>query len=245
MKADPGRQHALLELQTLDTTLAQLDHRAAKLPEHQRLTELAAELDLAQSEVVRTSTAHDDVQRELRKADADVQLVRDRVARDQSRLDVGVGSAKDLQGIQHELESLARRQGILEDEELEVMERAEASEQEAAQAEQHRSAVTEQIEVTTQQRDDKAADIASDRGSVASSRDGLVDSVGSDLVALYDKIRARSGTGAAPLVARRCGGCQLELHNTDLSRIREAAEDEVLRCEECGRILVRTNESGL
>jgi uncharacterized protein len=44
---------------------------------------------------------------------------------------------------------------------------------------------------------------------------------------------------------RRCGGCQLELNNVDMSRIKAAPEDEVLRCEECRRILVRTAESGL
>lgn len=245
MKADPSRQRALLEVQALDTTLAQLEHRRATLPEHARLRELAVELEAAQSEVVRTATAHEDVQRELRKADSDVQMVRDRVARDQRRLDVGVGSAKDLQGIQHELESLARRQSILEDEELEVMERAESAEQAVGTAREHERALTEQIEIVTSQRDDKEADIAMERDRVSAARGGVVETVGVDLVALYDKIRARSGSGAAPLVSRRCNGCNMELHNTDLSRIREAAEDEVLRCEECGRILVRTGESGI
>ncbi len=194
---------------------------------------------------MRTATAHEDVQRELRKADSDVQMVRDRVARDQSRLDVGVGSAKDLQGIQHELESLARRQSILEDEELEVMERAESAEQAVGKAREQEAELTEQIEIVTSQRDDKEADIAMERDRVGAARTPVVEVVGSDLIALYDKIRARSGSGAAPLTARRCNGCNMELHNTDLSRIREAAEDEVLRCEECGRILVRTKESGL
>ncbi|MGB3829463.1 MAG: C4-type zinc ribbon domain-containing protein [Ornithinimicrobium sp.] len=245
MRADPGRQRALLELQALDTSLAQLDHRETTLSEHARLRELSVELESAQSEVVRTATAHEDVQRELRKADADVQLVRDRVTRDQARLDVGVGSAKDLQGIQHELQSLARRQGILEDEELEVMERAESTEQAMERARGHEAEVTREIEVTTAQRDDKQADLAVDRDRIEATRADRVAAVGSDLIALYDKIRARSGSGAAPLTARRCGGCHIELHNTDLSRIREAADDEVLRCEECGRILVRTEESGL
>ncbi len=245
MKASPSRQHKLLELQALDTKLSQLDHRAATLPEHDSLLAVGRESAGAESAVVRTRTALEDVQRELRKADADVQQVRDRAARDQQRLDVGVGSAKDLQGLQHEMESLARRQAILEDEELEVMERAETAELETKQAEQELTRLTEQASELSQQRDDKLADLNHDRERVAGQRSDLVQDVGDDLIALYDKIRARSGTGAAAMVARRCGGCQLELHNVDLSRIREAAEDEVLRCEECGRILIRTAESGL
>jgi len=245
VKADPFKQRYLLELQALDTTLAQLDHRQATLPEHARLVELGGQLDEAQSALVRASTAMDDVQRELRKADADVQVVRDRVARDQGRLDVGVGTAKDLQAVQHELESLARRQATLEDEELEVMERAESAENATTAAQQQVDDATVEIQTVTAQRDDKVADIGHDRDKVAANREGLVDQVGAELIALYDKIRARSGIGAAPLKARRCGGCNMELHNTDLSRIREAASNEVLRCEECGRILVVTEESGL
>ncbi len=77
-------------------------------------------------------------------------------------------------------------------------------------------------------------------------RSEVVVEVGDDLVTLYEKIRASSGgTGAAALRQRRCGGCQLELNPTEIQRIRTAPEDEVLRCEECRRILVRTPESGL
>ena len=70
--------------------------------------------------------------------------------------------------------------------------------------------------------------------------------VGAELLALYDKIRASvGGTGASELRQRRCGGCRLELNQVDLSRIKAAPADEVIRCEECRRILVRTAESGL
>ena len=77
-------------------------------------------------------------------------------------------------------------------------------------------------------------------------REDIAGQVGADLLALYEKIRTSSGgTGAAALRQRRCGGCQLELNAVDLQQIRTAADDEVARCEECRRILVRTPESGL
>ncbi|NLG20193.1 MAG: hypothetical protein GX555_02015 [Actinomycetales bacterium] len=245
MKADPTQQQRLLDLQALDTRLGQLDHQLRSLPEHAELEALTARAADLDAEVVRTTTARGDVQRELAKAEADVQLVRDRAARDQQRLDAGVGTAKDLQAIQHELESLARRQTTLEDEELEVMERAETLDAEVAKAEADREALAAQITEVTASRDTKAGALQADRDEVASGRDAIVADVGDELVALYDKIRATSGTGAAPLLQRRCGGCQLELNQVDLGRIRSAAEDEVLRCEECRRILVRTAESGL
>lgn len=245
MKADPTQQQRLLDLQALDTRLGQLDHQLRSLPEHARLEELTARAADLDAEVVRATTARADVQRELAKAEQDVQLVRDRAARNQERLDAGVGSAKDLQALQHELESLARRQSTLEDEELEVMERAEALDAEVAQAEADRDTLAGELSEVTASRDTKAQEIEADRAEVAAGRDAIVADVGPELVALYDRIRAQSGTGAAALQQRRCGGCQLELNQVDLGRIRAAAEDEVLRCEECRRILVRTAESGL
>ena len=81
---------------------------------------------------------------------------------------------------------------------------------------------------------------------VAGPRATVVQEVGDDLVALYEKVRtANGGIGAAALRQRRCGGCQLELNPVEIQRLRLAPEDEVLRCEECRRILVRTPESGL
>ena len=186
------------------------------------------------------------MQREVTKAEADVQLVRDRAARDQSRLDSGTGSAKDLQAIQHELQSLTRRQGELEDIEIEIMERAEAVEAEVTRLEGKRGEVTARLDEVTAARDAALADLDSEATAVAAPRADIVAGVGEDLVTLYEKVRAQGGgLGAAALRQRRCGGCQLELNNVDMNRIKAAPADEVLRCEECRRILVRTAESGL
>ncbi|OLT40907.1 hypothetical protein BJF86_03490 [Serinicoccus sp. CNJ-927] len=245
MKASPQMQSRLLELQELDTTLAQLDHRMRSLPEQVDITRMEGEAPGLEADVVRTGTEVGDLEREVAKAEAAVQQVRDRAARDQQRLDAGTGSAKDLQGLQHELESLARRQGVLEDEELEVMERveqAQAAERSATTArDEHAARLTELRAV----RDEKAAGIAAEREQVAAGREAIVADLSDELVALYERMRAQTGSGAAPLQQRRCGGCRLELNAVDLGRIAAAAEDEVVRCEECGRILVRTAESGL
>ncbi|HLS46225.1 MAG TPA: C4-type zinc ribbon domain-containing protein [Ornithinicoccus sp.] len=245
MRADPTQQQRLLELQALDTRIGQLEHQLRSLPEHAQLQELTSRAADLEAEVVRTTTARGDVQRELTKAESDVQLVRDRAARDQQRLDAGAGSAKDMQALQHELESLARRQSTLEDEQLEVMERAEALDAEVARAEADRDAGAAEIAEVTSRRDTKAQALEAERDEVAAGRDAIVADLSDELVALYDKIRTTSGTGAAPLQQRRCGGCQLELTQVDLGRFRSADPDEVLRCEECRRILVRTAESGL
>ena len=245
MKATPEMQARLLDLQELDTRLSQLDHQARTLPELTDIARLeASEADL-RAEVVRAETQVSDLEREVAKAEAAVQQVRDRAARDEARLAAGTGTAKDLQGLQHELESLGRRQSVLEDEELEVMERVEAAQRVAATAVVARDERAVRLAELRAARDEKAAAIRAEREEVASGRPAVVADVSAELLALYDRLRAHSGTGAAPLLQRRCGGCRLELNVVDLGRFRSAADDEVLRCEECGRILVRTPESGL
>ena len=186
------------------------------------------------------------MQRELSKSDQDVQLVRDRAARNQSRLDAGQGTAKDLQALQHELTSLARRQAELEDLEIEVMERAESLNARVTELESRRVELEEQLAQLESERDAALAKLEAEEGTVGAGRADIVAGVGDELAALYEKIRASSGgMAAAELRHRRCGGCRLELGNVDLDRIRKAPQDEVVRCEECRRIMIRTAESGL
>lgn len=233
-------------MQALDTRLDQLAHGRAGLPQLGQLATLQAEAATAGRELALARTAYQDIQGELTKADADVQLVRDRAARDRARLDAGTGTAKDLQALQHELTSLARRQTELEDLEIEVMERAEALERRVGELETKQHALAVQLDEVKGALDDATSTLDAEAAEVRRSREGLVPEVGEDLFALYDKIRAASrGIGAAELRQRRCGGCRLELHQVDLARIKAAPPDEVLRCEECRRILVRTPESGL
>jgi len=245
LKADPWRQLRLLDLQAIDTRVAQITHARRTLPVLAELADLEGKARLIDDQVVRARTALDDVQREVRKAEADVQLVRDRAARDRARLDSGIGTAKDLVALQHELESLARRQSELEDVELEVMERAEDLESDLANLTAGRDRLSERIAGLEADRDVSLAAFAKDEAEVTRPRADIVAGVGPELVALYDKIAASSVTGAAALRQKRCGGCQLELNPVEIQRIRSAPEDEVLRCEECRRILVRTPESGL
>ncbi|MBP8879860.1 MAG: hypothetical protein KBF43_01035 [Dermatophilaceae bacterium] len=246
MKAAPAEQLRLLELQALDTRLDQLAHARASLPELATLTTLGQDSAALDRELALARTAQRDVQREVTKAEMDVQQVRDRAERNQKRLDVGTGTAKDLQALQHELISLARRQGELEDIELEVMERAEELDSQVAALDSRRSALDAEIADVTARRDEAFARFDAERETVLASRGEVAPQIGEALMTLYAKVRESSGgIGAAELKQRRCGGCRLELNSLDLSSIRSAAADDVVRCEECRRILIRTAESGL
>ena len=226
--------------------LDQIEHATSNLPQHREVTALEDEARTLDTQLVNSRTALSDVQREVDKSEADVQLVRDRAARDRARLDAGTGTAKDLQALQHELTSLSRRQSELEDIELEIMERAEALAEHVTVLERDQQDLATRLAAVVEARDLAMGDYAGERDTVAGRRAATVESVGEDLVALYERIRSgNGGIGASELSQRRCGGCHMELNQVDMNRITQAPADEVLRCEECGRILVRTAESGL
>jgi len=240
-------QWRLLDLQAFDARLDLLAHRRRTLPEHAAADDLSARLAKVRDLLVAAQTEASDIAREQTKAEADVDQVRARAERDQKRLDTGqVGSPKELESLQHEIESLARRQSDLEDTVLEIMERLESAQARVAELTAERERLQAELAETEQRRDAQCAEIDSEVDSVRAERATLAGGLPADLVALYEKVRDQhGGVGAAALHQRRCEGCRLELSPTDIQRIRSAAEDAVLRCEECRRILVRTSESGL
>ena len=247
MKADPFAQLKLLDVQELDSRLDTLTHRLKRLPEAVELETLRSQRtdidDRARDARIRV----DDLVREQKKADADVEQVKSRRKRDQDRIDQGlITSPKDLERMQHELASLERRITSLEDTELEVMERLETEQNELDALSKQLSELDEQITTTTLARDEKAGSVNAQLEGTLAERTQTAAGLPDDLIALYGKLRQqKDGVGAAALRARRCGGCRLELNASDLAVMAKTPSNEVLRCEECSRILVRTSESGI
>ena len=247
MKADPSAQVRLLDLQDLDSRADLLRHQRRSLPEHGRLTELAEARRRIDGETQDARIVVEDLTAEQAKVDADVELVKARRERDQQRLDQGlVSNPKDIQRMQQEMVSLERRITSLEDDEIEVMERLEEAQTTLDTLTGQLTDTDKDVEQTTAARDAKLAEIDQSLGELDVQRTPLAAELPGDLLTLYDRLReTKGGVGAALLRARQCGGCMLDLDNAELATIRAAADDDVIRCEECSRILVRTSESGL
>jgi predicted nucleic acid-binding Zn-ribbon protein len=246
VKADPEAQRRLLDLQAIDTALAQLAHRRRALPEHAELDRLARELSALEDERIRAQVGVDDLDRDIARLDRDVEQVRARKTKDQQRLDTGSGPARELEALQHELATLSRRQSELEDAELELMEKREEAQGVLDGIEARLQTARTERDDVQRRRDEALSGITKDEEFRLSGRKPLAADLPADLVALYEKVReASGGVGAALLRHGRCEGCHLELAGNERAAVRAAAPDEVVRCEECRRILVRTAESGL
>lgn len=243
MNASPADQRRLVEVAQLDARIRQADHARKNPPQAGRVQELLARRQELSRELSARLGARDDLRAELSRIESDVVVVDARAARDAERLAASTNS-KEAQGLESELAALARRKSDLEDAELAVMERLE--EAEAAVVEQEALIAATNAEGTELSAEGKRAVAEATAAFDAATRDraAIAGTVAADLLALYDRIAAR-GVGAALLRRRTCEGCNMVLSGTDLNAIRQAPEDQVVTCPECGCILVRDEESGL
>ncbi|MEU6710156.1 C4-type zinc ribbon domain-containing protein [Nonomuraea sp. NPDC046802] len=246
MKAAPEAQKRLLDLAELDAVIDRLAHRRRTLPELAEIDERSKQYARLVTQVIEAETEAGDLAREQSKAESDVDAVRTRADRDQKRLDSGaVTSPRDLSGLQSEIASLQKRQGDLEEVVLEIMERREAADTKVTDLVAQRDEVAAGLAASEGRRDAALTDIDKEAAEVQGRRGAVAGEIPADLLALYGKLKDQYGVGAAMLHGGRCQGCKVALSIAEMNRIKGAPHDEVLRCEECRRILVRTTESGL
>jgi uncharacterized protein len=239
MKAEVTQQLSLLELSKLDAELSRIAHRATHLPQQEAYQRMQAEYNEAGDRLGAVRIALEDLDAQASRFESEIEAVRQREDRDRSLLKSGAIDAKQLSDLQHELETLLRRQTSLEDSLLEVMESREELQAELA-AEQGAVETLESELISARQALDTAlAEIDQARVEHSSRRDTLTAMLDPALSALYERQRAGGGPGAGPLLGHRCGACRIEIGRGELSRISAAAEDELVRCPECGAILLR------
>lgn len=245
MKADPGVQRRLLDLADIDAELSRLAHRRRTLPEDAELERAESAVRAAKDKLVSIETSAGDLDRDIRRLERDVEGVRARTTRDQQLLaGAGIG-AKQATDLQHELDTLARRQGVLEDEQLEVMEQREAVGTDLEHARGLLAEAERSLTDVSARRDTALLDINAAEGGRARAREEVLADLPAELLEGYERRRSQGKVGAALLRERRCGACRLELDRTFIGQLRSAVPDDVVACEECGAILVRTSESGL
>lgn len=244
LKAGPHDQAMLLDLQALDTKLAQLEHRAKSLPEHAALAALSTDSVALRTTLAEQQGVLENTRIELGRVEADVKVVETRIERDSQRLQAS-SSVKDVAALEQELQALRKRLDDLEEIELAVMERAEEQEAGVAATESELGAIASRTLEAESARDVALASIEAERSTASAGRREIASKLPEDLLALYEKQRARYGTGASLLRGGVSMASGVSLNHDEMATVRAAAEDDVLICPSSDAILVRTDESGL
>ena len=240
MQASPEQQSLVLELQLLDNEIMQANTKLKSLPEVEQLLHIDKRIITATDEVATVKLEADQITLELRRGEVDVETVTDRIKKDEARLASGNATPKELEQTQHEIQTLKKRQLALEEIELEIMVRSEAVTEQSkilttdlTSLETLKAEINQRLTAATNEINSLITIKQKDRGVVAVKIEKV-------LLDLYEKIRASGGgVGAAALVGDKCNGCNLAINAVEMQRIKTLPADEVLRCEECRRILVR------
>ena len=244
LKASPQEQARLLELQAIDTRVRQLDHRAKSIPEFATLADFESDTAGLRRELGDLNGALEDANRDLGRIVSDVEVVEARVKRDTERLQTS-SSVKDVAGLESELAGLTRRQGELEDLELEVMERVEQLESSLRVVAERNAQLQATIAGVEAVRDATLGEIAVERSGLIADRVTIALGVSAELMSLYERQRDRYGLGASLLQYGTSSASGVKLNEFDMAAIRAAAPDDVVLCPDSSAILVRTADSGL
>lgn len=244
MKAAVAQQRSLLELLELDAELARNAHRARNLPELQDRERIQTEHTAAADRLAALELALEDLDAQAGRFESEIDAVRQREDRDRALLDSAQASAKQVVDLQHELETLQKRQSSLEDSLLELMEQREQLQTQANAEATVIEGLAADLARVQEAMDTALAEIETTRGQRAASRDELAATIDDELLALYERQRTSGGVGAGPLRGGQCGACRIEIDRGQLARISAAAPEEVLRCPECSAILLRVKDFG-
>jgi len=245
VKAEPAVQRQLLELAKVDAELSRVEHRRRTMPEIAEIEGIEKTLRELRDSAIRHETAASDLDREIARQEKEIESVRAREDRDRKLIDGGTVSAKQVTDLQHELETLTRRQTALEDDLLELMERREALGLDVQRTGAEVDKTEQALADVQRRRDETVKDLDTTNARRQEDRAKLVPRFPEGLLKLYERVRAHKGIGAALVRQRRCLACNMEFDRNTVAEIKAAAEDEVVQCENCGAILVRTMESGL
>ena len=240
MQASTEQQGLILELQVLDNEIMQSNTKLKSLPEIEQLLHIEKRVTTANDELAVVKSEADQIALELRRGEVDVETVTDRIKKDEARLSSGNATPKELEQLQHEVGTLKKRQESLEEIELEIMIRNDAVTARSntlttdlASLQTLKDEIAGRLKTATDEINKVLADKNTARNLVANQ-------IEKPLLELYEKIRGNGGgVGAAALVGNKCNGCNLAINAVEMERIKSLSKDELLRCEECRRILVR------
>ncbi len=232
---------ALLAVQALDTTADVLRHRRSHLPERDELEARNAALGAIERDLEPIRMKRKELARAQQVIEDEIALLVEKAAGvDKKMYAGGASNPRELQAMQEELDSLARRRSTLEDRVLEHMLEAEPLDEVIQAGENTRGTLDEDAMALLARVAEAESAIDAELAGLEADRALLVASIDEGLMARYEKLRARfRGVGIAKLEGNKCMGCHLALPAAEAEAVRRQARAERLaECPECDRLLV-------
>ena len=237
MKIDPSQLPVLMVFNQQVFQIRKLEAEASKIAAGEASESIREALLLVSAQASQMLSDHEEIERDLRRSEADLELVEARITKDEQRLTQS-SDAKTITGIQHELVTLGKRKGELEEAQLLQMERVEDSKAVQQETQVSREALQNDLRVATEEANRSLARVTLELSDLRGQTDKSRSSIDSGLVELFERLSKR-GSAIGSLRGSTCGACNMNLTSTALGAIRAIAHDELATCPECSAILVR------
>lgn len=237
MKASHQQQETLLELSQIDLQIRRNQLAMDAIVNGTDIEAARSSLMQLSEVLLNERNALDALEIELTRAAQDLVLVEERIAKDKQRLEQSANS-KDVQGIQHELVSLAKRKDTLEDAELTLIEKVEIQQATVAQILVTRESAQRTLSELEEAQSADIAKLKSGAMLLSQDRERAVANLSEELAAHYEKLKAR-GAGVGRFSGIACGACGMTMTGASLDEVRATPMDELAHCAECNGILVR------
>jgi len=237
MKASQQQQETLLDLSQIDLQIRRNHLALEAISNSDEIQNVRAALMQHSEALLVQRNALDALELDLSRAAQDLELVEVRIEKDKATLDQS-SNPKDIQGLQHELVSLAKRKDTLEDAEIVLLEKVEAGKNELAAIAKSRDDVQRDLDKLEHEQSAEIAKLKSGSALLVEDRNRAKANLPAELADHYEKLKAR-GVGVARFSGISCGVCGMTLTGSGLDEIRSTPMDELAHCSECSGILVR------
>jgi predicted nucleic acid-binding Zn-ribbon protein len=224
--------------------LAALDVELARISNSRKQAQAEAELAAASADTLRLSdllidarNAVGELEMELARAEADLELVVNRINKDKQLLS-STSSAKDAQGIEHELSTLAARKSELEDTQLQIMELLEKAQKAHDELRLSKQAADVTLASLQERISSELAELSTQAEKILAERKSLLSGIDQELAAAYERKFSR-GVAAGKLSGRDCGACRLSITATSFEELMALPSEELAECPNCQAFLVR------
>lgn len=237
MKVSQQQLQDLLELSAVDQLLERSRTAIAALGSSKELADAEALWRQSGADFIAANNGAESLQTELNRVEADLQVVEQRIARDQTALRSS-SNPKEVSGLEHELATLARRKGELEDASLELMEQLSQLQESVNAVKDKRVHAEAAVKAVRDKLQAEHAKLASGIELAAGDRARLAARLPHELLELY-AAKSKRGMAVGRLVSRECGACHMTITASAYTELSNAADDELITCPECAAILVR------
>ena len=237
LNATKQEQQALLELARLELELSRTNSALRVLDNN---VEVGAARDAQLESAESLLDAHAKLERlqgELTKVLADIELVNQRIVQDQSKAKA-VNSERELKAVEAELESLATRKGLLEDNQLNLLQEIEDSAKSIELLTATRSELNQKLEVLLKQVQDQVDSLGAQATELGNKRESVAKEISGSLLEAYRR-KAERGVPVGQTLGRDCSACRLAINGVEFDAMMALPEDALPTCPNCDAFIIR------